>query len=137
MIKLRPHHLLCILTYVGKGYSKPFTENFDAICERINQGERNVEIIKGPDDVCAPRLCDPEDTKCHCYDQDITDSDAKALNDLNLNYGDTLILSPEKITELREGFAQKTIRKACIDCQWYGLCTDVANSDYKDVKLKS
>ena len=65
MIKLRPHHLLCILTYVGKGYSKPFTENFDAICERINQGERNVEIIKGPDDVCAPRLCDPEDTKCN------------------------------------------------------------------------
>ena len=30
-IKLRAHHLLCLLTYVGKGYSPAFTANYDRV----------------------------------------------------------------------------------------------------------
>ena len=48
-VRLRPHHLLCLLTYVGKGYSPAFTANYDAIAMRIEQGEELL-IVSGPDD---------------------------------------------------------------------------------------
>lgn len=27
MFKIRPHHLMCMQAYIGKGYSKDFIEN--------------------------------------------------------------------------------------------------------------
>ncbi|OWU61413.1 2Fe-2S ferredoxin, partial [Staphylococcus aureus] len=38
-IRLRGHHLLCMLTYVGKGYSPAFVENYDAMAGRLGRGE--------------------------------------------------------------------------------------------------
>ena len=48
-IRLRPHHLLCLLTYSGKGYSAAFTANYDVIAGQISQGE-DILIVEGPDD---------------------------------------------------------------------------------------
>ena len=61
-IRLRAHHLLCLLTWAGKGYSPAFTAGFTVIATRIAAGEA-VVLVDGPDDVCAPMLDDPG---CHC-----------------------------------------------------------------------
>ena len=146
-VNLRPHHLLCMLTYIGKGYSESFVKNFDEIASRMSQnlacGECHIHIVDGPDDVCAPRLCDPADTKCHCHDQDIADRDRMALNDVAgildigpLEIGSTLALSPALLKELRARFKQDTIRTACRNCQWSELCTDIAATDFAQGKLK-
>ena len=71
ILRFRPHHLLCMLTYKGNGYSKSFVENFDLLIERMNASSVTLEICKGPDDICAPRLCDPTDATCHCHDTDL------------------------------------------------------------------
>ena len=41
MINLRPHHLLCILFFEGKGYNKEFTLNMQNI---INNLSHNTKI---------------------------------------------------------------------------------------------
>ena len=53
-VRLRAHHLLCMLTYIGKGYGTAFTDNMTVIAGRVSAGE-NVEIVDGPDEICAPR----------------------------------------------------------------------------------
>ena len=58
----RAHHLLCMLTFAGDGYTPEFVANFAAIVARIGAGEA-VELVDGPDDVCAP-LDGPDDIHC-------------------------------------------------------------------------
>lgn len=53
MINMRGHHLLCVLTFEGAGYSQRFTRNLAAIVERLSAGEE-ILIVAGPDDICAP-----------------------------------------------------------------------------------
>ena len=47
-VRLRAHHLLCMLTYVGKGYSPAFVENYEAIAARLSAGEE-IEMVAGPE----------------------------------------------------------------------------------------
>lgn len=142
-IHFRPHHFLCMLTYIGKGYSPAFTENFDRIIESINQGNIRIEIVSGPDDICAPRLCDPADLTCHCHDTKITETDNLALIDLkkivefqNIEIGSQIIITEKMIAKLREFYQKKTVRTACKECEWYNLCTDIAEKKFEGTKLK-
>ncbi|TJU92322.1 MAG: DUF1284 domain-containing protein, partial [Mesorhizobium sp.] len=61
-VRLRAHHLLCLLTYVGKGYSPAFTANYDKVVKRLGEGEA-VLIVSGPDAICAPML---DEREPHC-----------------------------------------------------------------------
>jgi hypothetical protein len=138
VIRLRPHHLLCILTYVGEGYSKAFTTNFTLLVDELNKGDVEIEVIEGPDDICQPRLTDPMDTSCHCFDPDIAQQDKDALEDLKLKFGDRFILSKDRIQGNRQLFKDGAIRKACNTCPWYDLCSDVANNkNYEGTLLKA
>jgi hypothetical protein len=58
-VRLRGHHLLCLLTFVGKGYTPAFTANYRRIVARLNEGAA-VELVDGPDDICAPMLAEAE-----------------------------------------------------------------------------
>jgi hypothetical protein len=73
-VRLRPHHLLCILTYKGAGYSPAFCANYDRIAVRIAHREE-IEICAGPDDVCAPLLSTDHP---HCLRDSVTERDDKA-----------------------------------------------------------
>ena len=64
-VALRAHHLLCMLTYVGKGYSAEFAHNFDGLASRLAAGEE-VLLVEGPDAICAP-LCESEGACAHCH----------------------------------------------------------------------
>ena len=70
-IRLRPHHLLCLLTYVGKGYGEAFTRNYDGIAQRLSAGEP-ILVVEGPDEICAPLLADPD---THCRRPGVTGRD--------------------------------------------------------------
>jgi Uncharacterized conserved protein len=132
MIHLRPHHLLCLLTYVGKGYSPTFVENYDRIVARLNDGEE-IEITDGPDDICAPIACDMSE---HCHGASVISRDALAARDvgrilaMEIAPGTRTQLSPEAITRLRAAFASNEIRDACTGCDWEALCTQIAAKGY-------
>ena len=73
-VRLRAHHLLCMLTFIGKGYTPEFTENYRRIAARLSAGE-TIELVTGPDDICAPLAGLPEE---HCLQDSVTDRDTRA-----------------------------------------------------------
>ncbi len=137
-VRLRGHHLLCMLTYVGKGYSPAFVENYDRIAGRLSKGEE-IFLVDGPDDICAPLLCGGD---CHCYEASVRERDRLALEAVGELLGQTLStqnrlrLDAERLAVMRGAFAEGTLRKACERCEWSNLCTRIATTDqFHGVKI--
>ncbi|QND50892.1 DUF1284 domain-containing protein [Phyllobacterium sp. 628] len=136
-IKLRAHHLLCMLTYVGKGYSPAFTGNYDKIIARLAAGE-DILIQEGPDDICQPLLGEEDP---HCFWDSVVERDAKAAHDVGLllgktiTSGDILVLDRKMVESFRAAFKQGATRKACGGCEWFDLCSSVSKAGYADTRL--
>ncbi len=120
MIRLRPHHLLCMLTFAGEGYTPAFVANLDAIVRRIAGGEP-VDLVDGSDDE-------------HCAGASIARRDRSALLALA---AEGFALAPRPLTfdralleRLRAAFAAGTIRGACRGCEWNDLCTSIAGTGF-------
>lgn len=136
-IRLRGHHLLCMLTYIGKGYTPGFTINYDRVAERLNSGEE-IEIVSGPDDICAPLLAEKSP---HCHGESVNERDDAALASVgrllgcNLVPGSRIKPYPAYLAELREAFGTGTLRMACDGCEWSSLCDKVAGSGFRGAKI--
>lgn len=136
-IKLRGHHLLCMLTYIGKGYSEDFIDNYDEIARRLSAGEV-IKIIRGTDDICLPLLCE---AGAHCHARSVLRRDERALVIVSkilgrpIGIGGTLVPDDALVRKLRAAFAQGEMRKACFGCDWADLCQSVARGGFQEVKI--
>jgi uncharacterized protein len=137
-IRLRPHHLLCMLTFAGKGYSPDFIANFDRITAQIASGNQTIELTFAPDDICAPLLAD---ASYHCRNTSISERDslaAEALTELlqePVQPGTSLTLTTSTLDRMRHAFHSGSIRKACHGCQWSPLCDSIAANNFIDTHL--
>ncbi|MDW5314313.1 DUF1284 domain-containing protein [Rhizobium sp. PL01] len=136
-VRLRPHHLLCMLTFVGKGYTAAFTENYIRIAARLSAGE-DILVVEGPDDICAPMIAEPD---MHCLNESVTDRDLKASEAvetlLGSSAGPGASIRPDAdfLRRMREAFGKDSIREACQRCEWSPLCTGIAASGFDGVLL--
>jgi uncharacterized protein len=131
-VRLRGHHLLCLLTYRGEGYSPAFVANLDRLAARLADGEA-AELVDEPDDICAPLLrADGGGAGGHCTLDRVRMRDrralvAAALLGRELDAGDHLTLDAAAVGQLRAAFAAGgPIRSACAGCEWNAFCTAVA-----------
>lgn len=140
-LQLRGHHLLCMLTYKGLGYSDDFCRNYDAIIERLNQGEA-IELVRGPDQICQPLLHGDDGACAHCHLERIHQRDALALQavgdtlGITLQTGQSLRLDGSSLAALRQAFASGRLRSGCFDCEWHSLCSDIAANDFAATRLR-
>ncbi|WP_159947098.1 DUF1284 domain-containing protein [Rhizobium sp. 18065] len=136
-VRLRAHHLLCMLTYVGKGYSPAFVDNYEAIAARLSAGEE-IEIVDGPDDICAPLLSGAQP---HCLGDGVAERDRKAAEAvaaclvMTVAAGTRVKPSGSLLLHLRRTFAEGDIRTACSGCEWSGLCDAVAADGYANARI--
>ena len=65
-----------MLTYVGKGYTSGFVENYDRVADRLNAGEEDIELLDGPDDICEGLLCE---SHAHCFNEGVVKRDASGI----------------------------------------------------------
>lgn len=136
-VRLRAHHLLCMLTYVGKGYSPAFVENYEVIASRLSAGEE-IELVAGPDDICGPLTADP---KAHCHGPSVVERDREAADAVArligspLPPGARITPSAALLARLRKTFATGEIRTACSGCEWSELCDHVADGGYVGVRV--
>jgi len=98
-MKIRYHHLLCIPRFEGKGYSKEFCDNMEAVKKSFLNGD--YELTEGTDDVCCycPNLIDG---KCITYEK--TNKYDNAVKEFIAN---KVVPTPDAI---------------CNDCEWYYIC---------------
>ncbi len=137
-IRLRAHHLLCLLTYVGKGYSPAFTANYDGIAERLSRGE-DILLVTGPDDVCAPLLDEPEP---HCLNESVIDRDRLAARDVSdllarpIQAGVRLDLDAALLARMRLAAQSSAPPHLCDGCEWNELCSAIAAGGFADTKVQ-
>jgi len=136
-VRLRGHHLLCMLTYAGKGYNAAFTANYDRIATRLSRGE-DILIVDGPDDICAPLLGDAEP---HCLGESVVERDLQAMRDIgrllawNIQAGVRLEPGAELLARLRAGFSGNETRAACAGCEWADLCSAISADGFQEVRV--
>ncbi|WP_240232439.1 DUF1284 domain-containing protein [Devosia lacusdianchii] len=136
-VELRAHHLLCMLTYIGRGYTPAFVANYEVVIARLAAGEQ-IALIDGPDDICAPLL--NEDAP-HCHNDRVPERDRLArLAVADLLGPATDLAQPFRLDQttlagLRSAFSTGQIRSACAGCEWSELCDSVAKSGYSGTKL--
>ncbi|CAH1649171.1 MULTISPECIES: DUF1284 domain-containing protein [unclassified Chelatococcus] len=138
-VRLRPHHLLCMLTYAGRGYSAAFTANLDAVTERLRS--EDILIVAGPDDICAPLLTGPEVEDAHCLAARVEARDSAAARAVAsllhrpVSSGERLMIGQTERERLRAAFKAGTSRAACTGCNWATFCSEIAASDFAGTRL--
>ncbi len=117
-LKLRPHHILCIAHYAGKGYSTEFNQRMKELIKRLGEGE-SFDLVSGPDDLCAAcpnlvcGLCKSEE-KVRRYDK-ITAELLGVTQNKNRGF-DVFDEAKEKI------YSQNKFSSVCSDCEWAYIC---------------
>jgi hypothetical protein len=123
-----------MLTFVGEGYTPAFVENYRQIARRLSAGE-SIEIVEGPDDICAPLLCDT----AHCHGEGVAMRDrlaAEAVGDMTgIAIAPGAVLKPDNalLDRFRSAFRSGEMRSACGGCDWSALCTRVASQGFPGI----
>ena len=125
MLKFRPHHFLCTLGFVGKGYSDEFVKNFQSIADDLRSdplGDSSlIEVVEHTDSICAP--CPNKLEKLCVTETKIQQLDSAHASVLGLAPGDQLTWK-----EAKERMALKmtdtAFDAACAPCSWksMGVC---------------
>lgn len=123
ILRLRPHHLLCIAFFKGKGYSDEFVSNMTNIVSALKENKDTpISLVSGEDDLCAhcPNnqngICTAED-KSSKYDQlTLTALGIDTNSHSAITYSTLRALADEKIINCGNR------ESVCGDCQWTDLC---------------
>ena len=128
-MKLRGHHLICLLGFRGLGYSPEFVANMDGIAERLRSSpETLIEIVCQPDDICSycpffgEKGCEH---KGPSSEKNRRGQDKAVIERLNIQAGERLgWLEVEE--RLCTAINPQDLNVICRDCQWLplGYCAE-------------
>ena len=135
ILSLRPHHLLCIQNYTGKGYDDDFTKNLNRIV-RIFAGnpEMRIKLCEGPDDICksCPNM---QEGKC-TNEEMITRKDTEVTEVCGITPGHYYRFNEVTATIRKEFLTAEVFDKTCKDCSWYELCKRTLEGEEGETFLK-
>lgn len=117
-LKIRPHHLLCIANFVGKGYNDEFVANLKNIIKRLNNDEC-FEVVNDLDSICI--TCPKQNGKVCDQQFKVAKLDHKSQELLAVAIGD--ILSWGQVRHLIKAKLDKqNFSIICSECEWVSLC---------------
>lgn len=145
--QVRGHHLLCLLTYVGRGYSPDFVRAMDALAAHVTSGGA-MQLCVGPDVLCASLTTAQGGCGAHCHLDRNAERDRVALHEVGSLLGRAMqpgtweVLTAEKIYALRQTLqpldaqaALTGLRSACGGCEWLELCRDVSADGFAQSRI--
>lgn len=118
-MKIRGHHLFCLLHFEGKGYSKEFIDNMFKILSKLENGVK-FNLVVGSDDIC--KFCPHNEIEtCKLGDNLVKFRDIRIIELLGLKKEELYLfdLIKEKV------YSKVTLREffdICHGCQWFDLC---------------
>ncbi len=129
-IRIRAHHLLCLLGFRGWGYSKQFVDNMQRIAQKFYDPATLLEVVVGCDAICdfcpynkAGECCRGEGSS-----QKVDQQDLEVMAKLGLK-PETRLSSDEARARIKESFSVQDLSCICGDCEWLnlGYCTEGLN----------
>lgn len=119
---LRPHHLLCLQNYMGKGYSESFTGNMNTVVLQLRRNSgTTIHITEGADTLC--RSC-PNRRRNECSSCRPAVFDRNVINTFGIRCGDNM--SWEEVLERTAPLTAGRIEELCPGCQWKNICLEIA-----------
>ena len=125
MLKIRPHHILCMRAFIGYGYSDEFNENMKNIIVKINaynekynldsNNSKRIEIKKELDSICSK--C-PHNNQKHCtYEDKVNLLDEKVMKYFYIEPG---IYEYKDIeNKVYKNITREIFDDICKNCEWY------------------
>lgn len=119
-LRLRPHHLLCTLGYVGNGYSENFIKNMDYITSELNSNTPLlIQLSINTDDIC---ICCPKkiDENACIENSSVLEYDKRVLEVFGINeqvYEYSYLLS-----KIKSISTENNLYYICGDCSWHYCC---------------
>lgn len=113
-VRLRPHHLLCLQNYQGKGYDEAFVRNMNGIVGRLSESPDTwVRLVSGGDDVCA---CCPNYTEQCRSEKKVLRFDRNARDMFDLE--EDLYRWEELCRIVRTDLTPEKMKQICGGCEW-------------------
>lgn len=119
-LHLRPHHLLCLQTFVGHGYSKEFVRHMTLVKRQLTADPLTpITLVSGADDLCA---------HCpNCVEGQCT-SEKPALFDRLVEEKLAVLSRCQVPVPVLDGIpndlriTEDLIAACCPECEWKNLC---------------
>lgn len=121
MVRLRPHHGLCIRHFRGMGYSEAFVENMSRVIEGL-RGDPQQEILlcAGPDALCG--ACPHRRGGGCASGQKPVEYDERCLALCGLRVGESLSWAAFARRVEENIILPGRLEQVCRGCQWLALC---------------
>lgn len=119
MIKLRPHHGLCIRHFEGKGYSEEFVKNMTLLIASLTD-ETEVSLVIKKDDIC--KAC-PNWNNHQCDSQErVVRFDHQVLQYIGCRDGEMMTYGDFQALIEKHIINQDRFDLVCGDCEWGTIC---------------
>ena len=121
-VRLRPHHLLCIQKFIGRGYDENFTRYMAFLAAGLQAApETPVILVAGADDLCArcPHLTDGG---CDAREK-VNALDEAVLSLCGLSYGKRAPWAELSRAARERVLDAPAFERVCAACEWFGLCS--------------
>lgn len=124
MLKIRPHHILCMKAYIGKGYSEEFNINIKRVINELKDDSKEVEVVFGLDDICSKCPYNIEGKICKSEEK-VNTMDSKIREYFSINSGVYTYKNLKEIVYSR--ISENEFNDICGNCQWYHVtnCKDL------------
>ncbi len=120
VVRIRPHHILCALSFIGEGYDSRFVRNMQEVVSALGSRETVVRISTSCDDICSacPHMKDGV-----CRDESsVVEKDRSTISHLGLQ-GCEEASAEYLMQQARMMLGElKDIREVCGECDWADLC---------------
>ena len=117
MLKLRPHHLLCLSLFEGKGYDHAFAANMADVLRRL-AAEGSFTLVGGCDAICSacPNLTAQAD--CGLGEDDVHRMDCAVAEFLRLEISGQY--DYRQVTQLlKETVTEEFFKACCGGSRWH------------------
>ncbi|MBU4310449.1 DUF1284 domain-containing protein [bacterium] len=120
-MRLRAHHLLCILGFRGLGYDEKFIKEMKRIIQKIKENsDLKIKLIEECDNICAvcpfniDGLCENEAVG---GEERVGERDKQVAGRLDLKAGD-ILTAKEVMDLLKKKIKPDDLSVICKDCPW-------------------
>ncbi len=123
MLRFRPHHFMCTMSFKGLGYSPEFVENYWQVVEQVHADmDAPIMVTYTDDNICS---------KCpHLLSSGLCESQHK-IEQIDQQHGEVLGLKQGKVLSwnealirIKQNMSLANFHRVCAKCQWksLGIC---------------
>lgn len=129
MLKIRPHHILCMKAYIGKGYSEDFNINIKHVIDELKDEKKIVEIKFGLDNICSKCPFNIENKVCKSEEK-VNTMDLKIKQYYGVNEGVYLYKDLKELVYSK--INESEVDDICGNCEWYNIvnCKELINKAF-------